>query len=71
MSRKRHEWTRKLDQVVDAPLPPLMPYQRCQCGKCTECRTNAKWDRIFAKFEARQEDDWPTKGMFRSTLGGW
>lgn len=52
------------------PLPPLQPYQRCTCGKCRECRENEKWDRIFAKFEKR-EDYWQTKGLFQSTLRGW
>jgi hypothetical protein len=60
--------TRELE--FHAPLPPLPPYQRCRCGQCRECRENQKWDRIFAKFETR-EDQWETKGMFQSTLRGW
>ena len=70
MSNSRYAWTRVADPVVEAPLPPLTPYTRCECGTCTECRTNAKWDAIFAKFEGGQ-DHWPTKGMFQSTLRGW
>jgi hypothetical protein len=57
--------------IVNAPLPPLAPYQRCKCGTCPECRANEKWDRIFAKFEVKDEDNWATKGLFRSTLRGW
>jgi hypothetical protein len=53
-----------------APLPPLTPYRRCQCGTCNECKDNEKWDRAFAKFEVK-EDDWKTKGFYRSTLRGW
>ena len=37
-----------------ATLPRLAPYQRCACGSCRECRDNAKWDRIFAKFEVKE-----------------
>ena len=55
---------------VQAPLPRLSPYQRCRCGKCRECRDNERWDKVFAKFEAK-EDRWETKGMFQSTLRGW
>jgi len=57
--------------VQTVPLPPLAPYQRCKCGACRECRENAKWDRVFAKFEVKEEDQWPTRGLFRSTLRGW
>jgi len=52
--------------VRNGVLPPLQPYTRCPCGTCGECRSNAKWDRIFAKFEARNYGD--ERGMFRSTL---
>jgi hypothetical protein len=62
------KWTRSFEPVVDVALPPLQPFQRCTCGTCQECRTNEKWDRAFAKFEVKQEDRWPTKGLFRSTL---
>ena len=48
-----------------------MPYLRCCCDKCQECRTNETWDRIFAKFEVKEEDTWQTKGLFQSTLRGW
>jgi len=37
-----------------AALPRLAPYKRCTCGSCRECRDNAKWDRIFAKFEVKE-----------------
>ena len=36
-----------------AALPPLAPYQRCTCGSC---RDNAKWDRVFAKFEVKEQE---------------
>jgi len=58
------------EPIVQAPLPPLQPYQRCRCGKCRECLENARWDRVFAKFAAK-DDKWGTKGMFQSTLRGW
>ena len=48
------------------PLPPLQPYRRCPCGVCAECRSNAKWDRIFAKFEVKNDRD--ERGWFGSTL---
>ena len=53
-----------------ASLPPLAPYRRCKCGSCRQCQDNQKWDRVFAKFEVK-EDSWKTKGYFRSTLRGW
>ena len=46
----------------------LAPYKRCQCGLCRECQDNAKWDRIFAKFEVSVY--WDERGVFQSTLGG-
>lgn len=49
-----------------APLPPLQPYKRCTCGVCHDCQTNAKWDRVFAKFAASEQRD--EKGWFRSPL---
>ena len=45
----------------------LAPYPRCRCGMCRECMDNAKWDRIFAKFEVKVY--WDEKGVFQSTLG--
>jgi hypothetical protein len=66
----RQAWART-STGVEAPLPPLTPYPRCSCGKCQECLTNAKWDKIFAKFEVREEDNWETRGLFQSTLRGW
>lgn len=53
---------------LNTPLPPLVPFERCRCGTCEECRTNAKWDQAFAKFEIKEEDSWATKGLFQSTL---
>lgn len=69
MKKNRRSWTRS-NPLINAPLPPLPAYRRCTCGTCSECRTNARWDNIFAKFEAK-DDKWPTKGMFQSTLRGW
>jgi len=63
--------SRNFETVINGPLPPLAPYQRCKCGRCQECRNNVKWDQVFAKFEVKQEDNWPTKGFFQSTLRGW
>jgi hypothetical protein len=37
-------------------LPPLEPYKRCTCGSCRACLDNAKWDRIFVKFEAKEKE---------------
>jgi len=45
---------------------PLAPYRRCRCGVCSMCKDNAKWDRIFAKFEVSQYTD--VKGVFQSPL---
>jgi len=52
--------------ISNAPLPPLRPYTRCPCGSCPECRSNAKWDRIFAKFEVKENGN--RRGLFRSPL---
>jgi hypothetical protein len=62
---------RSFDNDFRVPLPPLPPYERCNCGSCRTCRENEKWDKIFAKFEVKQDDDWETKGMFQSTLRDW
>jgi len=51
--------------IVNAPLPPLPPYTRCECGTCRECRSNAKWDRIFAQVEVK--DCGEERGFFRSS----
>jgi hypothetical protein len=48
-----------------APLPPLAPYPRCTCGSCCECRENARWDRIFAKFETKAQEE---RGFHRCAL---
>jgi hypothetical protein len=69
MNRKSLRSQMPRPQLV-APLPPLAPYQRCQCGSCRECQDNQKWDRAFAKFEVK-EDHWKTKGFYQSTLRGW
>ena len=50
----------------NAPLPPLQPYTRCPCGACPECRSNAKWDRVFQKFAVKEYGD--TRGVFGSPL---
>ena len=50
---------------LPVPLPQLVPYQRCTCGSCRECHDNAKWDRIFAKFEAKEPD---VRGVYRCAL---
>lgn len=47
-------------------LRRLRPYQRCTCGSCPACRSNAKWDRIFAKFEVKEYRD--VRVTFRSAL---
>ena len=55
MRRKRVEFTNYTNAAAfQAPLPPLAPYVRCACGSCSECKENAKWDRVFAKFEAKE-----------------
>lgn len=50
----------------NTPLPPLVPYARCRCGLCRECRDNEKWDRVFAKFEVKADPE--VRGLFRSPL---
>jgi hypothetical protein len=67
----KYKWSRTPVTVFAAPLPPLTPYRKCTCGTCQACRSNAKWDQVFAKFEIKEEDQWSTKGMFQSTLRGW
>ena len=57
---------RALRKLADpALLPQLAPYQRCTCGSCRACRDNAKWDRIFAKFEVKEQE---VRGMYRCAL---
>jgi hypothetical protein len=53
------------DSTPSALLPPLEPYRRCTCGSCSECRSNEKWDRIFAKYEVRERE---LRSMFKSAL---
>jgi len=55
---------------MTAPLPRRPNYERCRCGYCRKCRENEKWDRMFAKFEVK-EDGWDTNGLFQSTLSSW
>ncbi|MBZ5581861.1 MAG: hypothetical protein LAQ30_06585 [Acidobacteriia bacterium] len=53
-------------RIPDVTTPvPLRPYRRCTCGVCRECADNAKWDRIFKKFEARQTE---VRGLFQCAL---
>ena len=67
MRQLQNNWGPRPSAVpATAPLPPLQPYTRCPCGSCTECRSNAKWDRIFAKFEVKEYGD--VRGMCRSPL---
>ena len=47
-------------------LPPLQPYTRCTCGSCRECLSNARWDRVFAKFEIKERAD--QRGLSRSPI---
>ncbi len=51
--------------ICGAPLPPLEPYKRCTCGACGECHENAKWDRIFAKFEVKKAE---IRGIYQCAL---
>jgi len=55
-----------LVQGTDGPLPRLQPYQRCNCGVCAECQSNAHWDRVFAKFEIKERED--RRIRFRSPI---
>jgi hypothetical protein len=67
MRQPQTNWERRPSAVtVSGPLPPLQPYTRCPCGSCPECRSNAKWDRIFAKFEVKERTD--TRRIYRSPL---
>jgi hypothetical protein len=66
---RKHIWARSFELPAKMPLAPLTPYQRCGCGVCAECRSDEKWDRAFARFEAKEEH-WDTKGLFQSTLRG-
>ena len=53
------------DAPTTRPLPPLVPYVRCKCGWCRACLDNAKWDRVFAKFETKEREE---RGVFQSAL---
>jgi hypothetical protein len=48
-----------------AALPSPRPYRPCACGSCPQCRDNAKWDRIFAKFEVKKPE---VRGMYGCAL---
>jgi len=48
-----------------ATITAPAPYQSCTCGKCRQCFDNARWDRIFAKFEVKESD---VRGVYRSAL---
>lgn len=61
----RKTYSAVLDVRTSYPLPRLAPYRRCRCGLCRECRDNAKWDRIFAKFETKEREE---HGLFQSAL---
>jgi hypothetical protein len=63
--RKKQETPGSLPAATYGPFPRLAPYQRCTCGACEECRDNAKWDRIFAKFEVKERE---VHGMFQCAL---
>jgi hypothetical protein len=56
---------RRISDTAESISRPLAPYQRCTCGVCRECRDNAKWDRIFKKFEAKQTE---VRGLFQCAL---
>ncbi len=64
--RKRRRAATALTAALSGPLPPLVPYKRCACGVCRACHENAKWDRIFAKFEVKE--DAKTRGFCRSPI---
>lgn len=66
MQRSNTSACRAFRDLADpAPLPRLAPYQRCTCGLCPKCRDNARWDRIFAKFEVKEREP---RGMYRCAL---
>jgi hypothetical protein len=62
--RVQHRPPRRLAGELAAE-PPLQPYRRCTCGSCRECRDNAKWDRIFAKFEVKETE---VRGLYGCAL---
>jgi hypothetical protein len=57
--------SRELTARELAALPPLDPYKRCTCGSCRACRDNAKWDRVFAKFEVKETE---VRGLYGCPL---
>jgi hypothetical protein len=68
-TRARHQplpcRARELTARELAALPPLEPYKRCTCGSCRACLDNAKWDRIFAKFEVKETEE---RGLYGCPL---
>ena len=54
-----------LPAPLRAAVPRLPQYHRCTCGLCRECRDNARWDRIFAKFEVKEPE---VRGVYRCAL---
>jgi hypothetical protein len=63
--RKSKAYEAFRDSDLAYPVPRLIPYQRCTCGDCPECHDNAKWDRVFAKFEVKEPE---VHGMFQCPL---
>lgn len=65
--RQRHVFSRTvISQEPIKTLPRLQPYTRCICGTCRECKSNAHWDKVFAKFEVKNKED--LRGLSRSPL---
>ena len=66
MQRSNVTGCRAFRELADpAPLPQLAPYRRCTCGLCRECHENARWDKIFAKFEVKEQE---VRGLHRCAL---
>jgi hypothetical protein len=65
MRRKQPFRNLLTDSTRISPLRPLKPYTRCACGICPECKSNAHWDRVFAKFEVNEQG---SRGVSRSPL---
>jgi hypothetical protein len=66
MRRTRPTAYRAFRTLADpALLPRLALYQGCTCGSCFECRDNARWDRVFAKFEVKEPD---VRGLYRCAI---
>lgn len=66
MRRNRVDASLFREPVCELGPPPRLPaYVRCSCGTCRECKDNEKWDRIFAKFEVKEQE---MGSRFRSPL---